>query len=786
MKELMGEDSSARLSELKASALIGIIFLSLLINAPQLIGNSLRGNASSGVPPLFPSDASNCLKCSSESVSPSPISGVQSMAVILVRFPDKANSRTSDYIHYMVFATMNSYFNEVSYGLLRFSGTTYGWYDLSKTMVYYGAGERSEELVIDSINVADPYINYRDYTFVLIVHAGNDEAQSRDTNDITSFAYVEPKSFPNDGGVSLRVGCVAELDPVGVYAHEIGHTLGLPDLYHYSVAPDDFVGPWDLMAMGSWNGPPGKPGESPAHPTTWCKIKLGWLPGSRILTVERGQFKVVTIDPHEIPSVRTQAVKIPLPDGTYYLVEVRQKTGFDNYLPSVGVLITRIDERLGSGEGIVKVIDANSLTYSLDDATFDVRQTFDDKANHVRVSVLSTEDSSYRVMVEYESPDLAVAVISLSPEIPVIGNNVTFYVEVKNRGTADADFHHLYAYINGELARSFYLRLKVGESKTFSFHWVALIAGPHSIEWKIDPTNLILESNETNNSLSVTFIVKVVLTVESPFPGISVWIDGIEHKTSLKGDVRSILPPGTLLVEIQTPVPVRPGTREVFARWSDGVTLSRRSVEIRSNLTLTAYYKTQHQVTFSFRNYTGLREIVPIRVVATNPAGLNETFTVYVNVWMDEGKWTVKEIFWQGIDVRPDEPSLDLRYPRTWSINCRVFDIKIKVVDAFNLPIPKTQVITTLPNGTSVETKTDDQGFSLIGMIPGGKYKVKAYHFGLWTHLETDTSLTTTPLIRMILSIPVIAVMVMISATVVIILVKKRRAKVAQLTSSRL
>lgn len=65
---------------------------------------------------------------------------------------------------------------------------------------------------------------------------------------------------------------------LGVFAHEYGHDLGLPDLYDTTGADDNSVAYWSLMSSGSWLGR-GKEaiGDLPGDMTAWDKLQLGWL-----------------------------------------------------------------------------------------------------------------------------------------------------------------------------------------------------------------------------------------------------------------------------------------------------------------------------------------------------------------------------------------------------------------------------------------------------------------------------------------------------------------------------
>jgi hypothetical protein len=57
---------------------------------------------------------------------------------------------------------------------------------------------------------------------------------------------------------------------IGVLCHELGHTMGLPDLYDVNGGGSG-IGHWGIMGSGNWNTP-----EKPAHMDAWCKQELGW------------------------------------------------------------------------------------------------------------------------------------------------------------------------------------------------------------------------------------------------------------------------------------------------------------------------------------------------------------------------------------------------------------------------------------------------------------------------------------------------------------------------------
>jgi immune inhibitor A len=81
----------------------------------------------------------------------------------------------------------------------------------------------------------------------------------------------------NDYTVQPLLNCEGDaINQIGVFAHEMGHGLGLPDLYSTSSHRHTGAGRWDLMATGSW----GCEGNVPAFPCpmgAWSRSMLGWV-----------------------------------------------------------------------------------------------------------------------------------------------------------------------------------------------------------------------------------------------------------------------------------------------------------------------------------------------------------------------------------------------------------------------------------------------------------------------------------------------------------------------------
>jgi immune inhibitor A len=114
---------------------------------------------------------------------------------------------------------------------------------------------------------------------VVLVHAGADKSGgggAEGTYAIWAHSSAVPGGAPiPNTDLKLSNYIVQPEDSgVGVFAHEYGHDLGLPDLYDTSGGGDSDVDFWDLMSSGSHAGPIFQ--SMPTHMGLWDKWVLGW------------------------------------------------------------------------------------------------------------------------------------------------------------------------------------------------------------------------------------------------------------------------------------------------------------------------------------------------------------------------------------------------------------------------------------------------------------------------------------------------------------------------------
>lgn len=299
-------------------------------------------------------------------------SGVRNfkLLVILVDFSDKLPQVQSTAFDKLMFdyntadsaSTVREFYRENSYGQLDLvtvnMPSALGWQRAPQTHAYYtnnsyglgGYPNNTQKLAEDLVDLVDAKVNFADYDNdgngyvdgVIIAHTGRGAEFSGSTADIWSHKWgITPRL--RDG---VRISAYS-IQPeywnapgdmtIGVYAHEIGHLFGIPDLYDTDNSSRG-VGRWSLMAGGSWNG---TLGNSPAHFDAWSKARssLGFVTPQVIQTASNISLPAVETTPTVYRINPTG-----FPTTQYFLLENRQKVGFDSQLPGSGLLVWHIDD----------------------------------------------------------------------------------------------------------------------------------------------------------------------------------------------------------------------------------------------------------------------------------------------------------------------------------------------------------------------------------------------------------------------------------------------------------
>jgi M6 family metalloprotease-like protein len=124
-------------------------------------------------------------------------------------------------------------------------------------------------------------------------------------------------------GPGNRAGCAdpGQISAVGTMAHELGHAIGLPDLYDVSLLTHG-IGEWGLMGSGGYTS-----ANSPTHLEAWSKEQLGWVTVAP-LTASGAPTLTPVVSQNTVFLVRPPA-GIANPRGEYFLLENRQAIGAD-------------------------------------------------------------------------------------------------------------------------------------------------------------------------------------------------------------------------------------------------------------------------------------------------------------------------------------------------------------------------------------------------------------------------------------------------------------------------
>lgn len=256
-------------------------------------------------------------------------------------------------------------------------------YTLPQRMLHYGNGRSSEEigqrwieLLRDALEraAADPDgPNLSDFNSFLILHAGVGH-ETGQLNDIRS-VFLEESDFAQYAGGPLRIGGVdirrAWILPEspsdsgrgglnGLMAKFFGHQLGLPGLSNFADGLPA-LGGWSLMdvganALGFVRRDSLDPvvGFVAPHPMAWSKARLGWIEPLEVL-----RDTVVSILATDRAGEWSKAVRIPIDDEEYFLLEYRQRRARQGAPQGMQVIGADPDEIAWIGEDEIDFSGAN-------------------------------------------------------------------------------------------------------------------------------------------------------------------------------------------------------------------------------------------------------------------------------------------------------------------------------------------------------------------------------------------------------------------------------------------
>lgn len=301
------------------------------------------------------------------------LSSTRPVLVVLVEFNDRK-------LTYDEGQWYNEFFGQTS-------GTVYDYYDkASKGKFHFSPGKESYGTVNDGIikislnsnhpnfgsnfgqaedtlrqsvmNEVNGYVNFADFDLnndgnvsqdeisINIIVAGYESSCGSKSPSIWGH---ESRYYMYGDGKNLSInytmqGEIHEIEgdhraSIGIFCHELGHALGLPDLYDYDGSSDG-IGMHSIMAGGSW-GKGSYYGDTPTRFDPWSLYYLGFTVPAVISSSgdyslnsnwnDYNIYKILTSNPNE-----------------YFLIENREFNGYDASLKyqikSGGIGIYHVDE----------------------------------------------------------------------------------------------------------------------------------------------------------------------------------------------------------------------------------------------------------------------------------------------------------------------------------------------------------------------------------------------------------------------------------------------------------
>ncbi|MGH2571184.1 MAG: M6 family metalloprotease domain-containing protein, partial [bacterium] len=315
--------------------------------------------------------------------------------------------------------SMRDYYDEASAGRLDLTGEILGWLPLPGRQIDYSNGVRGtgsyprngQKMAEDAVRAAidtglDLGLFDADENGVvdalLVVHSGQGWEWAGATGPNANSTDPDPNAINSHKWVTVQREFVAgkpqvvdyftcpelmlvrpifgpawedSIATIGVYCHEYGHMLGLPDFYDTATFANH-VGVWEIMDYGTWNqirlNPLwSAPGAIPSHFSAWSKMFLGWADPVKLAPGVGEQLREMrTLTSASRGGTPAQFLPNPLGvdwrsgapgSGEYFLAEVRTLDGYDAGLPSPGLLIYHVDEARASNSAAANVGEGRLL-----------------------------------------------------------------------------------------------------------------------------------------------------------------------------------------------------------------------------------------------------------------------------------------------------------------------------------------------------------------------------------------------------------------------------------------
>ncbi len=300
-----------------------------------------------------------------------PKTGTINNLVVFIRFSDQSEYTDSIAYYRRIFNdslsgnnSMNNYFKNASYNTLSVVSTFYPIPSGTYVISYQDPHPRSYYMPYDSISNPNGYTNQATREHALLRDAVNYIASQVPTNlnlDGDNDGRVDNVCFIVAGATTawntllwphmwslytytvyingkrvysynFQIQNSLKSSGPGVLCHEMGHSLGAPDLYHYVSNGISPCHTWDLMCSNT---------NPPQHMGAYMKWKYTtWINSIPVISTP-GNY---TLKPLTSPTNNCYRINSPYSSTEYFVVEFRRKAlPFENTIPGSGMLVYRIN-----------------------------------------------------------------------------------------------------------------------------------------------------------------------------------------------------------------------------------------------------------------------------------------------------------------------------------------------------------------------------------------------------------------------------------------------------------
>lgn len=257
------------------------------------------------------------------------------------------------------------YFVDQSNGAYSPQFDIYGPVTLTHPRVYYGGNNeygndlRPGTMVAEACIALDSQIDFSKYDYdgdgecdtVIVLYAGDAASSSYAPDaadaiwphqwDLFSSDYYNVLNL--DNVIVNNYAVFNELygvdntciDGIGNFCHEFSHCLGLPDFYDIYYRDNFGMGPWSVMCHGSYNNN----GYTPIGYSAYEKYFMGWV--NLAYPEEDTRITLPVWNAKDAATDIAYRVDTPDPEE-YFILENRQKQGWDKYMYASGMMITHV------------------------------------------------------------------------------------------------------------------------------------------------------------------------------------------------------------------------------------------------------------------------------------------------------------------------------------------------------------------------------------------------------------------------------------------------------------